>query len=153
MKTPWQRVVERSVRSGDCLIWQGCLSKGYGVIWVDGRMLRVHRIAYAEEHGAIPEGLVVDHTCHEKRCVNHWHLRGVTTKQNGEHRLGAMSNNRSSGIRGVTWDRRERKWQVKVGHCGRRYSGGYFHDLGDAEAAAIELRNRLFTHNDIDRRR
>lgn len=37
-------------------------------------------------------------------------------------------------------------------HHGRTYHGGYFHDLADAERAAIALRNSLFTHNDTDRR-
>ena len=151
MPTPIERVLARCEAEGDCLVWQGCLSKGYGILQVDNRPLRVHRIAYVEAHGPIPEGMAVDHICHETRCVNPQHLRAVTTKQNGEHRLGPMANNKSSGIRGVCWSKRERKWQVVVGHHGRQYWGGYYRDIGDAEAAAIALRNQLFTHNDIDR--
>jgi hypothetical protein len=41
---------------------------------------------------------------------------------------------------------------VDVRHHGVYYFGGSFADPASAEAAAIALRNQLFTHNDVDRR-
>jgi hypothetical protein len=38
-----------------------------------------------------------------------------------------------------------------VGHAGKKISGGTFTDLEEANAAAVALRNELFTHNDLDR--
>ena len=36
-------------------------------------------------------------------------------------------------------------------HNRKQYYGGYFDTIAEAEAAAIALHNRLFTHNDADR--
>jgi hypothetical protein len=60
------------------------------------------------------------------------------------------SSNRS-GVRGVSRTKEGNKWRVRVKHNYKEYLGGTFDRLEDAEAAAIELRNRLFTHNDRDR--
>jgi hypothetical protein len=42
---------------------------------------------------------------------------------------------------------------VTARHNGKTYYGGVFplDQLAEAEEAAIALRNRLFTHNDLDR--
>lgn len=139
-------------RSGDCWLWMASLDgKGYGQFRLDGRHpWKAHRVAYMLTHGI--DDRMVDHrpTC-PKTCVNPEHLRLATNKQNGENRAGAQSNNRSSGIRGVYWNGQCNKWMVKAWHDGKPYYGGLFDHLADAEAAAIALRNRLFTHNDLDR--
>lgn len=102
-------------------------------------------------HGPIPDGMVVDHyVCHNRACVNVEHLRLATSKQNNENRAGANRNS-ASGIRGVSWNSRLRKWAAEVCHHRKRYRAGLFLEKADAEAAVIELRNSLFTHNEADR--
>jgi hypothetical protein len=51
----------------------------------------------------------------------------------------------------VSWDSFTNRWVVSVSHAGKHYNGGRFDNLSDAEAAAVALRKRLFTHNDADR--
>lgn len=125
-------------------------SSDYGKIRHDGKDVKVHRLSYEWAKGTIPEGMDVDHVCHNKACVNPDHLRLVTNKQNHENRKGAQSNSKS-GIRGVVWLKRDQSWLSIVVHEGKRYSGGQYKNIKHAEAAAIALRNRLFTHNDADR--
>jgi len=74
----------------------------------------------------------------------------VTNKQNHEHYRGPQRGN-PSGLRGVSWDKRRRKWRAEVGHNGQCYHVGRFESLDDAEAAVIAKRIELFTHNDLDR--
>lgn len=71
--------------------------------------------------------------------------RSCHTLLDMKHRPGLQPNN-TSGVRGVSWHRGTGKWRVYVKHMGKTYSGGYFRfkDLDKAEAAAIELRNRIF---------
>ena len=65
-----------------CWLWQGALTKGYGRIEVEGRHLRVHRLAYELVKGPIPDGLSLDHLCRTRNCINPDHLEAVTTREN-----------------------------------------------------------------------
>lgn len=65
-----------------CWNWTGTLSKGYGVMKVHSRSTRVHRLMYEVFVGPIPEGLVIDHLCKNKQCVNPEHLEAVTSREN-----------------------------------------------------------------------
>jgi hypothetical protein len=78
------RVLARSLSTPDgCLIWQGGLnSLGYGQITVDVKKHQVHRLVYEAKVGPIPEGLVLDHLCRHRACVNTDHLEPVTERVN-----------------------------------------------------------------------
>lgn len=136
-----------------CWLWAALTDdNGYGRFWNGTKVVLAHVFSYELLVGSTPGGLDHRHTC-PKNCVRPEHLRPATQKQNMENRAGANSNNHSSGIRGVTWNKQRGKWQVGVMHNGKYYYGGLFPSdrLAEAEVAAIALRNRLFTHNDADR--
>jgi hypothetical protein len=142
-------------KSGDCWLWTAYTSNGYGRTAARRhgvqRVFLAHRASYHLTGHVIPEGMVLDHTCHNRSCVNPAHLRPVTNKQNMEHRSGAQSDSKT-GIRGVSWCATDKSWRVDARHKGKTIYGGRFADIADAEAAAIALRNKLFTHNDLDRK-
>lgn len=72
------------VRTTDCQVWIGSTnSKGYGLVCVgDGKIELAHRIAYEHQYGPIPDGLVIDHLCRVRNCVNPLHLEAVTSGEN-----------------------------------------------------------------------
>jgi hypothetical protein len=76
-----------------CWIWTGTKNeKGYGTLAVyDGRnkSVRAHRISYELFHGRIPNGMVIDHICRNRLCVNPHHLRAV------DHRTNSIENSSS----------------------------------------------------------
>lgn len=130
-----------------CWEWTASKLKGHGRY----NGVYAHRFSYELAKGPIPEGLQIDHMCHNRGCVNPDHLRAVTSKQNNENRLGANPNSKS-GVRGVHWRNDCEKWQVTI-HAGpKMHHVGYFTDLEAARQAAIDKRNELFTHNDTDRK-
>lgn len=136
-----------------CLIWVGSRTKsGYGVIRVDGKNVYAHRYAYAQTNGTIPAGVKIDHMCHDKACVNKEHLRGVSNKQNLENRTGLDKTN-TSGYRGVYWHKGSSSWMVMIVHERKSRSGGYCppFELHVAAYRARALRNKFFTHNDLDK--
>ena len=80
-----------TVDENGCHIWNGALSWGYGVL---GRRHgdrvgthRAHRYAYELFVGPIPEGLMVRHRCHNRRCCNPDHLELGTNRDNVQDNL------------------------------------------------------------------
>lgn len=72
-----------------CWFWLGMLgADGYGSVWIGGtranggRLFRAHRASYEEFVGPIPEGMVLDHLCRQRSCINPDHLQPVTNKVN-----------------------------------------------------------------------
>ena len=79
---------------------------GYGQTFYKGKLMRAHRVAWIKVNGEIPEGLVIDHTCHNPKkckggvtcphraCVNVEHMRLVTQRENimaGRHNIDNRS--------------------------------------------------------------
>lgn len=88
---PERRLLEKTTILADpeaCWQWQGCTNgTGYGQISLDAKMRYAHRLAYELMVGPIPEGLVIDHLCRNKGCVNPDHLEAVTTEVNNARRV------------------------------------------------------------------
>jgi hypothetical protein len=94
-----------------CWIWQRAKMKaGYGETCVDGEVVYAHRVAYELFVGPIPDGLVLDHLCRVRECLNPAHLEPVTD----------MENRRRGGTVKLTEDQvREIKRRYRPGQPGR----------------------------------
>ena len=66
----------------DCWRWLGARNSGYGIFYSNGVLVRAHRWSYERAIGPIPEGLVLDHLCRVRECVNPWHLDPKTIAEN-----------------------------------------------------------------------
>jgi hypothetical protein len=66
-------------RATSCWTWRGVYEKS-GYVRFGGRP--AHRLVYEALVGPIPEGLVIDHVCHNKLCMNPEHLEAVTSMEN-----------------------------------------------------------------------
>jgi Zn-finger nucleic acid-binding protein len=67
----------------ECWLWPyGRNSQGYGVVYVDGKQIVVHRWSYRTFIGEIPSGLELDHLCRNRGCLNPLHLEPVTRREN-----------------------------------------------------------------------
>jgi hypothetical protein len=73
----------KAVNNG-CIEWTGSLNnRGYGVIWFDKKLRLAHRAAWFKHYGTWPAtGMVLDHICNNKACINVAHLRELTNWQN-----------------------------------------------------------------------
>lgn len=75
----WRRVNAE----GPCWIWTGARTgSGYGNFRVGDTVVVAHRYAWENLVGPIPEGMVLDHLCRVRCCVNPEHLEVVTVAEN-----------------------------------------------------------------------
>ena len=83
MKNTMDNFWDRVDKSTDCWHWTGSkTSKGYGQFKLNGKNRLVHRVSYETLKGTIPDGLVVDHLCRNRGCVNPSHMDIVTSGEN-----------------------------------------------------------------------
>jgi len=81
--TPYQRVMFRTQRRGDCLEWTGTPnSHGYGAIRTPQGSEGAHRTVWKHHHGAIPKGMYICHHCDNPPCVEIDHLFMGTNRDN-----------------------------------------------------------------------
>lgn len=145
------KIIQASRSEGECWIWPNKPDKdGYGFMHYYGKQRRAHRLVYELLVGAIPEGLLLDHINCTRMCVKPSHLRTVTRKQNAENLQGATVRSKS-GVLGVYWDGKKQKWFPGVNHLGKSYQGKRYDTIQEAEVEVKRMRNKLFTHNVLDR--
>lgn len=70
-------------RSDKCWEWRGgSTSEGYGQFAWKQRPILAHRLSFWLLRGSLTKGLVIDHLCRNRLCVNPDHLEEVTSSEN-----------------------------------------------------------------------
>ena len=92
------RLIPRLIVGDDCWDWLGSIdANGYARLWFDNTWLYAHRVVWELLKGPIPEGMDLDHECHNlaahaglcgatgclhRRCSNPSHLVVKTRRGN-----------------------------------------------------------------------
>lgn len=70
-----------------CWLWLEWADKdGYGKVRVGKSKRPAHRVSYELYVGPIPDGLLIDHLCKQKACVNPHHLEPVTIAESNRRK-------------------------------------------------------------------
>lgn len=125
--------------------WYASFDKRIGSCYVHGReSINGHKTTYVL-HRLIMDATsqyVVDHINHDtldnRRSCN---LRLVTQAQNNQNRKGAQANSKS-GIRGVHWSDKEKRWVASICINKRRMTIGFYSDITKAEQAIKDYRSK-----------
>lgn len=102
-------------------------SKGYYRVGIDGKKYLLHRIIFLWHHGYLPKYL--DHIDKNKTNNRIENLRETTSQNNNRNSSQRKS---SSGIKGISWDRRRFKWCSQIEINKKPYNLGRFDSFDDA---------------------
>lgn len=117
---------------------------GYLRIKIDGFGYPVHRIAWIIMTGEWPSN-VIDHINQIKN-DNRWvNLRDIPHEKNLQNR--SMLTKSKSGIKGIYWNEKVRKWQVHLAVDKKRVYLGLHVTLQEAIDARLAGERKYFTHS------
>lgn len=134
-----RRIASGTAKAGDVA---GAISKSrYLLISIDNEQYLAHRLAWFYMHGFWPPA----HTDHingdptDNRIAN---LRLASAAENGRNRGRPRDN--TSGVKGVYWSRKRRKWIAQIAIGSRVLNLGGFDNIDAARAARQQAETQYF---------
>lgn len=103
----------------------------YLKISINRKCYSLHRLAFLYMKGYIPDE--VDHRDNNPT-NNKWNNLREATKNENAHNCPVRKDN-SSGYKGVTWDKKVKKWRARIALNGERINLGYFDSKEEAHLA------------------
>ena len=135
----WRENRSKRIKAGDEAGGIAGRYKNYKTVKVDGCIYQLHRIIFLMHRGYLPEE--IDHIDGNGLNNDIENLRAATRSQNCRNK-GAQKNN-TSGFKGVSWQKRDKKWQAQIKLDGKAHHLGRFDTLEAAheayKAAATKL--------------
>ncbi len=102
---------------------------GYIRIGVDGKMYRAHQLAFLYEEGYFPEN-EIDHI-NRVRNDNRWANLREASRQ-CQLRNSAERSDNTTGVKGLRWNKANKRWDARITVGGKQYHIGCFEDKLDA---------------------
>jgi hypothetical protein len=129
------RINQKWIKIGDVA---GSYDNGYRVISISGTGYLASRLAWLSYHGVDPHPLQIDHIDRNTGNNRIANLRAVTHFENGQNRAIGVS-----GIRGVEYQKRDKRWRARITTAGdKQINGPYRLHLYEA----VEDREWMVVH-------
>jgi hypothetical protein len=121
-------------------------NKGYKQVdlWNNGekKTMKIHRLI-AETFISNPDNKTcVDHKDNDRLNNNIENLRWSTFQENSQNTKLSIKN--SSGIKGISFDKKMNKWSAYIQIDGKKKHLGYFENIEDAKNARQKFANKIF---------
>lgn len=115
-------------------------SNNYGYIMgtIDGKITLLSRYIMN-----CPPDLMVDHIHAERKYDNRKENLRLATPFQNQHNVGTQKNN-TSGVTGVSWNKRRKKWVARIMVNHKRICLGSFEEFDDAVKARKEAEDKYF---------
>ena len=137
----WKVRTSNRIKVGD--VAGTILATGYIHVRVDSIFYLAHRLIWLMTHKAWPVAQI-DHINGRRADNKLNNLRSVDVQ--GNRRNAAKSKNNTSGITGVCWGKRDRKWHAQVTVDYQNKSLGWFGSLLDAACARKSAEKKYGFH-------
>jgi hypothetical protein len=138
----WKHDGTRGVKAGHVAGTK--MTHGYIALSVGGKKALGHRVAWLFAHGEFAQGNI-DHINRDKADNRIANLRLATSEQNAQNRLKNCTN--TSGFKGVTWHKRDKRWQAAITVKRKVLHLGYYKTPEDAYLAYIEASKNYQSHS------
>ena len=125
-----------SIYVGDRAGWS--CGNGYRKVHVQKKQMFEHRVIFAMFNNYLPK--FIDHIDGNKTNNKIENLREATHSENLRNVKTKINN--SSGVKGVCWCKKAKKWEVQVKVNKKKKHLGYFDDIELAALVAHEGRNK-----------
>lgn len=133
-----------------CWCWSGSLDRdGYAAQFRIGsrsdesrRNVKPHRWTFERKNGPIAEGLVIDHLCRNRACVNPDHMEAVTPLVNHARGLRAKRAICPKGHAIAGANELQRRSGIRCRICANAYAREYQRRTGFKHSNAYRLRKR-----------
>ena len=105
---------------------------GYLCTQINGKHHKIHRIVYCMHHGYFPENEIdhINRIRHDNRIEN---LREVSRSCN--LRNSKLASDNKSGIKGINWNKRDKRWKAEISVNKKKIYLGYFKNFDSAVVA------------------
>ncbi len=123
-------------------------TKGHVQIRVLGRLHLAHRLAWMWVHGQWPE-LQIDHINGNRSDNRVANLRLATSRQNAQNRRRAQADNKTSGLLGVSFDKRVGKYFGQIADGGKKKFLGYHETAAQAHEAYLRAKAVLHEFGEV----
>lgn len=123
----WKKKISRKVVVGKIA---GCPDGGgYTIIRIDHKTYKAHRLAWLYVTGAFPKDQI-DHINRVKTDNRICNLREASPRENQQNH--PIHRDNTSGVTGVDWVKRAKKWRAVIKHKGRNIHLGYYNTIEEA---------------------
>lgn len=116
------RFFSRVKKTESCWVWVGPTSDGYGRFSLSKKLkVGAHRYSYELHKGPIQQGMVIDHLCRNRACVNPEHLSEKTNRENllapGSQSVNAINARKTECPKGHPYTTENTAWRAGKRHC------------------------------------
>lgn len=114
--------------------------QGYYAFSLFGKKCFAHRLAWLLHYGEWPSQ-PIDHINGIKTDNSIRNLRLCSLSQNQFNK--PTQKNNTTGVKGVYWNKRDKRYVASVQFNGKKYSAGHHKDIENAKEAVMKLREKL----------
>jgi hypothetical protein len=135
------QLIRKIGRKGEIGSVAGCVHKGTGYVHIKikAKSFKAHRLTFLYHYGYLPE--LVDHIDGNRLNNRIENLREASKQENAQNQKVRLTN--SSGVKGVSWHKVNKKWKVALCKNYKPYYFGSYEDKELADLVAVEATDLL----------